>query len=124
MSVEMLTYAGLSERVGCSPEVPISPNDQRVAAALKARMNALEDELARYEASAAVHRAAIERERARGDRLLAEVLKTTADLMAAREMAARLIGELAALRVRPWWRRLDWGLRQEKCESAKKVAQH
>ena len=37
---------------------------------------------------------------------MAELLKATADTMAARETTARLEGELAALRARPWWRRL------------------
>jgi chromosome segregation ATPase len=84
-----------------------SPDDRRaVATALKTRIKALEAELARLEAAAAVHRADFERERARGDRLMAEVLKTTADLMAAKEAAARLAVELAMLQARPWWRRL------------------
>jgi hypothetical protein len=37
---------------------------------------------------------------------MAEVLKSTADLMAAREDAARIAGELQAFKARPWWRRL------------------
>jgi hypothetical protein len=37
---------------------------------------------------------------------MAEVLKTTADLMAAREAATRLAGEFGAIQARPWWRRL------------------
>jgi hypothetical protein len=37
---------------------------------------------------------------------MAEMLKATADLMAAREAAARLAGELEAIKARPWWRRL------------------
>ena len=37
---------------------------------------------------------------------MAEVLKTTAELMAAREAAARIAGELAAFQARPWWRRM------------------
>jgi hypothetical protein len=45
-----------------------------------------------------------ERERERCERLMAEVLKTTADVMEAR--AARLAGELEAYQARPWWRRL------------------
>jgi hypothetical protein len=146
MPVEMLTYAALGERLGCSPEAaralakrlrlprqrandgkalvavdvaelnhaPMlrtvagrSPDDHRaVATALKTRIKALEAELARLEAAAAVHRADFERERARGDRLMAEVLKTTADLMAAKEAAAKLAVELAMLQARPWWRRL------------------
>jgi hypothetical protein len=53
-----------------------------------------------------MHRADFERERERCERLMAEVLKGTAELMAAREAAAMIAGELAALKARPWWRRL------------------
>jgi hypothetical protein len=42
---------------------------------------------------------------------MAEMLKMTADLIAARETAARLVGEFQALQTRPWWRRLA-GLRE------------
>jgi hypothetical protein len=85
----------------------------------------LETEIARVEAAAAGHRADFERERDRADKLLSEVLRTTLDLMTAKETAARAEGELAvvraegeraaamqaqaeltALRARPWWRRL------------------
>jgi hypothetical protein len=45
-------------------------------------------------------------ERERCERLMAEVLKATAELMAAREATARIAGELAAYQARPWWRRL------------------
>jgi chromosome segregation ATPase len=84
-----------------------SPDDHRaVAATLKARIEALEADLVRLEATAAVHRADFERERERCERLMAEVLKTTAELMAAREAAARIAGELAAFQARSWWRRL------------------
>jgi len=44
--------------------------------------------------------------RARCERLMAEMLKTTAELTAVREAAARIAGELAAFQARPWWRRL------------------
>jgi hypothetical protein len=54
--------------------------------------------------AAATHRADFERERC--EWLMAEVLKATAEMMAAREAAARIAGEPAALRERPWWRRL------------------
>jgi hypothetical protein len=47
-----------------------------------------------------------ERERDRAEHLMAELLKATADTMAAKETAARLEGELTALRSRPWWRRI------------------
>jgi hypothetical protein len=84
-----------------------SPDDyQAVAATLKARIEMLEAELAKLEASSAVHRADFERERERCERLMAEILKTTAELMATREAAARIAGELAAYQARPWWRRL------------------
>ena len=72
---------------------------QPVTATLKAKIEALQDQLAKLEAVAGGHRADFERERDRGDRLLAELLKATADLMAAN-------GELAAMRSRSWWRRL------------------
>ena len=79
---------------------------QAVTAPLKARIETLLAELARLEAAAAGHRAYFERERDRADRLMTELLKATADMMAAKEAAARLEGELAALRARPWWKRL------------------
>jgi hypothetical protein len=84
-----------------APDDPLS-----VVAPLKARIETLEAELAKLEATAAVHRADFERERERCERLMAEALKTTAELMSAREAAARIAGELAAFRALPWWRRL------------------
>ena len=81
------------------------PDDHQVAT-LKARIETLEADIAKLEATAAVHRGDFERERERCERLMAEVLKTTAELMAAREAAARIAGELAAFQARPWWRRL------------------
>jgi hypothetical protein len=83
-----------------------SEDDQSVVATLIARIETLEADFAKVEAAAAVHRADFERERERCERLMAEVLKGTAELMAAREAAARFEGELAALQARPWWRRL------------------
>jgi hypothetical protein len=81
-------------------------SDQSVVATLTARIESLEADFAKVEAAAAVHRADFERERERCERLMAEVLKATAELMAAREASARIAGELAALQARPWWRRL------------------
>jgi hypothetical protein len=49
-----------------------------------AKLCTVSTELERLEAAAAVHRADFERERERCERLMAEVIKTTADLMAAR----------------------------------------
>jgi hypothetical protein len=80
--------------------------DQSVVATLTARIESLEADFAKVEAAAAMHRADFERERERCERLMAEVLKGTAELMAAREAAARIAGELTALQARPWWRRL------------------
>jgi hypothetical protein len=74
--------------------------------ALQARVDELEELLRRAEAIAARQRADYERERERAERLAAELLLIVADLMAAKEKSARLEGELAALRARPWWLRL------------------
>jgi chorismate mutase len=80
--------------------------DRSMVATLTARIETLEADFAKVEAAAAMHRADFERERERCERLMAEVLKGTAELMAAREAAARIASELAALQARPWWRRL------------------
>jgi chromosome segregation ATPase len=74
-------------------------------AALRSRPEAVQTEIARLETSATGHRGDFERERERVDRLVAEVLKATADTTAAKEAMARLEGELAVLRSRPWWKR-------------------
>ena len=47
-----------------------------------------------------------ERERDRAERLMTELLKATADTMAAGNGQARGRVELTALRSRPWWGRL------------------
>ncbi len=95
---------GLAERPTVAARS--SEDDPSVVATLTARITTLESEFARVEAAAAVHRADFERERERCERLMAEVLKSTAELMAAREATARMAGELAAYQARPWWRRL------------------
>jgi hypothetical protein len=56
-------------------------------------------ELARLEATAAGHRADFERQRDRADRLMAELLKATAETMAAKEAAARLEGRTCGLTI-------------------------
>jgi hypothetical protein len=81
-------------------------DDHSLVATLTARIETLEADFAKVEAAAALHRADFERERERCERLMVEVLKGTAELMAAREAAAKMAGELAALQARPWWRRL------------------
>ena len=77
------------------------PSSSRQAgniALLATKIEALQTEVARFEASAAGHRADFERERERADRLMVELLQATAETTAAREAAARLEGEVAALR--------------------------
>jgi hypothetical protein len=93
---------------------------QAVTGPLIAKIETLQAELAKVEAMATGHRADFERERDRADKLMvdvdklmAELLKMTAetlraelDAMTAKEATARLEGELAALKARPWWLRL------------------
>ena len=67
-------------------------------ALLAATIEALKAEIARLDARAADHRADFERERERADRLTVELLQATAETMAAKDMTARLEGEVAALR--------------------------
>jgi hypothetical protein len=92
---------------------PMPARSSGGGAALRAKLEALQADLAELEeengalrATVAGHREDYERERDRADYLMAELLKETADLMAAKEAAAKLDGELAALRMRPWWKRL------------------
>ncbi len=66
--------------------------------ATETKIAALQAEIARLEVTAASHRADFEHERERADRLMAEPLRAAAETMAAKEAAARLDGELAALR--------------------------
>ena len=101
----------LAERPRVTAHSP--EGEQSAVATLKARIETLEAELAKLEGVSAGHRADFERERDRFDRerercerLMAEGLKTTAELMAAREATARIAGELEAFKARPWWRRL------------------
>ena len=86
-------------------------NHHPITAALKARVEVLEAELAKVEGLAAGHRADFERERERFDGLMAELLRSTLDAQLAKEAAARLEGELAALRSHSWWR---WTVRRQK----------
>jgi hypothetical protein len=73
--------------------------------ALKAKITDLEDEIVQLEMFAKCNRADFERERERCDRLMAEMLRQSADLIATKESAVRF-EKIAALRSRPWWRRL------------------
>jgi hypothetical protein len=103
---KVLVSVDLTE-INHKPMSPRSSGDNHpIIASLKERVGALQAELAKVEASAAGHRADFERERERFDRLMVELLRATVDAMTAKEAVARLDGELAALRARPWWRRL------------------
>jgi hypothetical protein len=134
MPIEMLTYAGLAGRLNCSPEAARAvarrhrlprhrSNDGKTLVAvdlteiehtpstrtptrLDSKATILQLEISRLEALASSHRNDFEHQRDRNDRIMAELLKLTADLMASKEMAARLDGELSAIRARPWWRRM------------------
>jgi arginine/ornithine N-succinyltransferase beta subunit len=69
-----------------------SGDDRAAVAVLAANIEALQEQLAKSEANFTT-------ERSRCDRLLVVVLKATGELMAAKE-------QLAALKARPWWKRL------------------
>lgn len=78
---------------------PRPPSAQRKSTMpLEEKLEKLQAEIARLEVAAASHRADFERERERADRLTAELLRATAQTMAAKEATARLERELAALR--------------------------
>ncbi|MET4804410.1 hypothetical protein [Bradyrhizobium sp. LB11.1] len=76
------------------PHTPRRPRSRQAGDALPTKIVMLQAEIARLEATAAAHRADFERERA--DRLMAEVLRATAEATAAKEMTARLEGSLRA----------------------------
>jgi hypothetical protein len=90
-----------------------SRGDQAVTgtvAILTARIEVLQVQLSMLEESSRVHREDYVRECERADRLVTELIKMTSDMMEAKETAAKLEGELAALRSIPkgepltWWR--------------------
>jgi hypothetical protein len=76
-------------------------------AALMAKLETLEAELAAEQQRSTGHRADFERERERAHWLMTELLTRAVELMTAREVTGRLEGELAALRARRrrWWQR-------------------
>jgi len=128
MSVETLTYAALGARLKISaaaarslakrPRLPRSLSDDGKAlvrvdlaeirhtprppvgrqAGTIALFESLKAAIARLEARAADHSADFERERERADRLEVELLQAAAEVMAAKEVTARLEGEVVALR--------------------------
>lgn len=89
------------------------PGHQEVTAPLKAeieqlqaKIKTLNDGIAKLETTATGHRADFERERERAEKLVAEMLTMTTEVMLSKETAARLEGELAALKRRTFWQRL------------------
>src|SRR5258708_12686686 len=96
MTTKTLSYAGLAERLKCGLETARSLVTGEVAT-LKARIESLQAELVKLEATAARHRADYERERDRADRLVSELLKVTSNTT--NEMAAKLEAAIAALRL-------------------------
>jgi len=82
-----------------TPHPPVRRQAGDVAE-LTAKITALRADNAQLEAMSAGHRADFEHERERADRLMAELLQANAEVTAAREMAARLDGEVAVLRTR------------------------
>jgi chromosome segregation ATPase len=123
MATETLSYSQLGDRLNWPEAARIlvrrlrlprqKANNGKVLvsvdrsdASLKARIEELEAQLTKAETSAASHRADFERERERCDRLTLELMRAAIETMNAKEAAARLEGELTALRSRPWWRRL------------------
>ena len=83
-----------------------SAGPHSVIAGLKARIETLQTELAKVETAAAGHRVDFEQERHRTEQLMSEMFGAIEDAMTAREKTARLEGELATLRSRPWWQRV------------------
>lgn len=75
---------------------PRRRGNRQAGDALPTTIMMLQTEIARLEATAAAHRADFERERERADRLIAEVLRATAEATAAKEMTARLEATLRA----------------------------
>jgi hypothetical protein len=136
MAIEMLSYRQLGERLGCSRDaarelvkrlrLPLhKANDGKTIVTVdlgEINHNLIPTHLSadqlhltaspkkrikpKLETGAASHPAELERERERAERLMAELLRAKADALAARATVTRLEGELAALRSRPWWRRL------------------
>src|SRR3984893_616875 len=84
---------------------PQTQAGHQVVTALNQKIETLQAELIDMEAIASGHRADFERECERTNKLLAELLKASAQTMVAREKAALLEGKLSVLTLR-WPRRL------------------
>ena len=93
-----------------------APAEHRATAtALKADIEMMQAKIAKLEALVADRQIEfrVSVQPARTEQLMADLLRMTADLMAAREAAVQLEGELTALRSlrfsRPWWLRMLGG---------------
>jgi hypothetical protein len=84
----------------------------RTASALKEKLELLQAEIGKLEALVVGRQTEFQAaaERNQAERLMADLLRMTADLMSARDTAARLEDELTTLRSwrseRPWWWRM------------------
>jgi hypothetical protein len=119
MATEMLSYRQLGQRLGCSRDAARElvkrlrlprhkTNDGK--AVVSVDLSEINHNLTPTHVTASLNKciesAELERERERAERLMAELLRAKADALASRATVTRLEGELAALRSRPWWRRL------------------
>ena len=82
-----------------TPQPPLRRQSGEVDG-LTAQIAAMRVDNLQLEAMSAAHRADFEHERDRADRLMAELLQAKSDFTTAREMVARLEGEIAFLRAR------------------------
>jgi hypothetical protein len=87
------------------PRARQAPDGHQVVAALKEKIETLQADLIEMETIANGHRADFERECERTNKLLAELLKSSIETVAAREKASLLEGKLS-LFTQPWRRRL------------------
>ena len=87
------------------PRARQAPAGHQAAAALQEKIQTLQADLIEMETIASGHRADFERECERTNKLLAELLKSSIETVAAREKAAQLEGKLAWFN-QPWRRRL------------------
>jgi ribosomal protein L31E len=125
MPVELLTYEALAARLDISGEgarslarrlrlprsrssdgkavvtVDVGEIGQRRPAFLDrmTKLAGLQAEVARLDATVAMHRADFERERERADRLAEELVKLAAEATSVREVTIRLERDLTALRI-------------------------
>src|SRR5262249_49164075 len=130
MTIEMLSYRQLGERLGCSRDaaralvkrlrLPLhKANDGKAlvsvdlgeinrnlmpthSSADQLPVTAFKKRIEpKLEATAAIYQAELGRERERAERLMSELLRAKADALAARATVSRLEGEPAALRTPP-----------------------